>query len=207
MENIYKLSGKYAELSAQYEALQAELDELYEANGGEVTEVTEEMQSRIDATEALKKQVIDDILASPDDYAEIVLNEAAKQRVLEAELKAVKEEQKKITDHIQARINERARSAEWWKGNIDAALRIAKCDKVGGAKSGFRHCIYYQKSASVETNEDVLLAPYKAMVDALGNELPSWMKVNVTIDKAALKKEETLPEGATLNQKQTIIIR
>lgn len=207
MENIYKLSGKYAELSAQYDALQAELDELYEANGGEVTEVTEEMQSRIDATEALKKQVIDDILASPDDYAEIALNEAAKQRVLEAELKAVKEEQRKVTDRIQARINERARRVEWWKDNIDVALRLAKCDKVGGAKSGLRHCIYYQTSSSVELSEDTVLAPYQSLLDTLTGNLPSWMKVDVTIDKAALKKEETLPEGASLSYKKTIVIR
>ena len=207
MENIYNLTGRFAELSDYYESLQAILDDLYEENGGEITEETEEVQSLLNDIKSLQDEVINDILASPDDYAEIALNEAAKQRVLEAELKAVKEEQKKVTDRIQARINERARRAEWWKGNIDAALRIAKCDKVGGAKSGFRHCIYYQKSTSVETNEDVLLAPYQAMIDNLNAELPSWMKVSVSIDKTTLKKEETLPQGATLNQKQTIVIR
>lgn len=207
MENIYKLSGKYAELSDRYEALQSSLDELYEANGGEMTEVTEEMQGCIDDLEALKKQVMDDILASPDDYAEIALNEAAKQRVLEAEMKAIKDEQRKVIDRVQARINERSRNVEWWKSNIDAALRIAGRDKIGGAKSGYRHSIYYQKSSSVELNEEVVLAPYQPLLDALAGNLPTWMKVNVTIDKVALKKAETLPEGASLNYKQTIIIR
>lgn len=207
MENIYNLTGRFAELSDYYESLQAILDDLYEENGGEITEETEEVQSLLNDIKSLQDEVINDILANSDAYADIALNKAAQRKVVEAELKAVKEEQKKVIDRYQARINRIQRSEDWWKDNFDKALRVASMDKIGGAKSGLRHSIYYQKSTSVETNEDVLLAPYQAMIDNLNAELPSWMKVSVSIDKTTLKKEETLPQGATLNQKQTIVIR
>ena len=207
MENIYNLTGRFAELSDYYESQQAILDDLYEENGGEITEETEEMQACLDHIKSLQDEVMNDIIANSDAYADIALNKAAQRKVVEAELKAVKEEQKKVIDHYQARINRIQRSEDWWKDNFDKALRVASMDKIGGAKSGLRHSIYYQKSTSVETNEDVLLAPYQAMIDNLNAELPSWMKVSVSIDKTTLKNEETLPQGATLNQKQTIVIR
>ena len=207
MENIYNLTGRFAELSDYYESLQAILDDLYEENGGEITEETEEAQSLLNDIKSLQDEVVNDIIANSDAYADIALNKAAQRKVVEAELKAVKEEQKKVIDRYQARINRIQRSEDWWKDNFDKALRVASMDKIGGAKSGLRHSIYYQKSTSVETNEDVLLAPYQAMIDNLNAELPSWMKVSVSIDKTTLKNEETLPQGATLNQKQTIVIR
>ncbi len=207
MENIYNLTGRFAELSDYYESQQALLEDLYEANGGEVTEETEEVQVILDNIKTLQDEVMGDIIANSDAYAEIALNKAAQRKVVEAELKATKEEQKKVNDRIQAKINRLQRSEEFWKDNFDKALRIASMDKIGGAKTGLRHSIYYQKSASVETNEDVLFAPYKAMIDSINAELPSWMKVSISVDKTALKKEETLPAGAAINQKQTIVIR
>ncbi len=207
MENIYNLTGRFAELSDYYESQQALLEDLYEANGGEVTEETEEAQVILDNIKTLQDEVMGDIIANSDAYAEIALNKAAQRKVVEAELKATKEEQKKVNDRIQAKINRLQRSEEFWKDNFDKALRIASMDKIGGAKTGLRHSIYYQKSASVETNEDVLFAPYKAMIDSINAELPSWMKVSISVDKTALKKEETLPAGAAINQKQTIVIR
>lgn len=207
MENIYNLTGRFAELSDYYESQQALLEDLYEANGGEVTEETEEVQAILENIKTLQDEVIGDIIANSDAYAEIALNKAAQRKVVEAELKATKEEQKKVNDRIQAKINRLQRSEEFWKDNFDKALRIASMDKIGGAKTGLRHSIYYQKSASVETNEDVLFAPYKAMIDSINAELPSWMKVSISVDKTALKKEETLPAGAAINQKQTIVIR
>ena len=207
MENVYKLTGRFEEANAEYERLSAELDEMYEDNGGEVTEVTEEMQQRIDALDALKKSIIDDIVANADDYAEIALNKAAQQKILEAELKALKEEQKKVVDRCQSRINKYARSVDFWKDNFDQAMQIAQLTKIGGAKTDHRHSIYYMTSNSVDVDEERVLVPYQAAINALKAQLPAWCSLNISINKTELKKAETLPDGAAIVQKKSLLIK
>lgn len=207
MENIYALSGKYAEINDRYEALSAELDAMYEDNGGEETAETEQMQELLQEQEALKAEVLREIVEHADDYAEIALNKASQQKILEAELKAVKEEQAKVVAKYQARINRIARSVEFWKENFQEAMKLEQITKIGGPKTGHKFTVWVKETQSVDVDEETVLAPYRDTIDELLERLPAWVTVKTGISKTELKKEETLPEGATLVTSETIQIR
>lgn len=207
MENIYALSGKYAEINDRYEALSAELDAMYEDNGGEETAETEQMQELLQEQEALKAEVLREIVEHADDYAEIALNKASQQKILEAELKAVKEEQAKVVAKYQARINRIARSVEFWKENFQEAMKVEQLTKIGGPKTGHKFTIWVKETESIDVDEAVALAPFEDKIAELVEQLPAWVKIATGVNKTALKKEETLPEGASRVVSQSIQIR
>ena len=207
MENIYALSGKYAEINDRYEALSAELDAMYEDNGGEETAETEQMQELLQEQEALKAEVLREIVEHADDYAEIALNKASQQKILEAELKAVKEEQAKVVAKYQARINRIARSVEFWKENFQEAMKVEQLTKIGGPKTGHKFTIWVKESESIDVDEAVALAPFEEKIAELVEQLPAWVKIATGVNKTVLKKEETLPEGASRVVSQSIQIR
>ena len=171
MENIYALSGKYAEINDRYEALSAELDAMYEDNGGEETAETEQMQELLQEQEALKAEVLREIVEHADDYAEIALNKASQQKILEAELKAVKEEQAKVVAKYQARINRIARSVEFWKENFQEAMKVEQLTKIGGPKTGHKFTIWVKETESIDVDEAVALAPFEDKIAELGIEI------------------------------------
>ena len=74
MENIYTLSGRYAEMNERYEALSAELSDMYEENGGEETGDTIKQEALLDELAELKDAVLRDIVEHADDYAAIAMN-------------------------------------------------------------------------------------------------------------------------------------
>ena len=207
MENIYALSGKYAEINDRYEALSAELDAMYEDNGGEETAETEQMQELLQEQEALKAEVLREIVEHADDYAEIALNKASQQKILEAELKAVKEEQAKVVAKYQARINRIARSVEFWKENFQEAMKVEQLTKIGGPKTGHKFTIWVKETESIDVDEAVALAPFEDKIAELVEQLPAWVKIATGVNKTLLKKEETLPEGASRVVSQSIQIR
>lgn len=207
METIYKLEEKFAAISEAYDQLEAQLVETYEENGGEVTEETESMQSQLDGLNALKKQVTDDIIAAPDDYASIVKNAEAQQKILEAELKALKEEQSKAVARLQAKINRKASKADFFKDAIAEALRASGIEKIGGAKTDNRFSIYFQSSNSVEVDAEKVLAPYQPRIDAFIHSLPSWITVKTDVSKSELKKADELPDGASIVSSKSLRIR
>ena len=207
MENIYTLGERFNALSEAYDEAKAKLEEEYEANGGEMTETTEAMQAELDELERVRQEVVNDVLSAPDEYAAIVKNAEAQKNVLEAELKAVKEEQAKYLARIEAKIKRKQEKIDWFKGNIAEALRLAQIEKLGGAKTENKFCIYFSKSTSVEADTERLLAPYKDEIDSLVASLPSWVTVKTDVNKTALKKEKTLPDGASLNTKKTLQIK
>lgn len=207
MENIYTLTGRYAEMNDRYEALRAELEAQYEENGGEETAETEEAQAVLAEIEELKQQVLRDIVANADEYAAIALNKASQQKVLEAELKALKEEQAKVQAKYQARINALARSVEFWKDNFREAMRLEEVTKIGGPKTGHKFTVWVKETESVDVDEPVVLAPYQDVIDELVERLPAWVTVKTGVSKTELKKEETLPEGAARVVNQSIQIR
>lgn len=207
MENVYTLSGRYAEMDERLEALRAELEERYEENGGEETEETEAVQETLREIEAMKQEVLRDIVEHADDYAAIAMNKAAQRKVLEAELKAVKAEQAKVVAKYQARINYLARGEEFWKENFKEAMNIEKLTKIGGPKTGHKFTVWVSTSNSLEVDEQTVLAPWQEAIDELAAQLPAWATVKASVNKTELKKEETLPEGAALVQNQSIQIR
>lgn len=207
METIYNLEQKFAAISESYDNLEAALVEKYEENGGEVTDETEGMQAELDALAQLKKQITDDIIAAPDEYAAIIKNAEAQKKMLEAELKALKEEQLKAVARLQAKINRKDSKIDFFKDSIAEAMRAAGIEKIGGAKTDNRFSIYFSKSTAVDVDTEKALAPYQPRIAAFIQSLPSWITVKTDVNKTELKKADELPEGASLVTNKSLQIR
>ena len=206
MENFYTLSDKFASISETYDKLSAELDEIYSENGGEVTEDTTERERLLEEMNELKEQCVREIVDNSDAYAEIALNKRAQQEVAEAEMKAVKEQQRKVLDTLQARVNKYERAYKFWLENFDAAMRVAECSKIGGAKTDKKHSVWYQTATSVEVADDIL-ERYNEVISELAAKLPEWVTIQVSVNKTKLKALEVLPEGVTKVENKTVRIK
>ena len=206
MENFYTLSDKFASISETYDKLSAELDEIYSENGGEVTADTTEREKLLEEMNELKEQCVREIVDNSDAYAEIALNKRAQQEVAEAEMKAVKEQQRKVLDTLQARVNKYERAYKFWLENFDAAMRVAECSKIGGAKTDKKHSVWYQTTTSVEVADDIL-ERYDAVIGELEAKLPEWVTIHVSVNKTKLKALEVLPEGAVKVENKTVRIK
>lgn len=206
MENFYTLSDKFASISKTYDKLSAELDEIYSENGGEVTEDTTERERLLEEMNELKEQCVREIVDNSDAYAEIALNKRAQQEVAEAEMKAVKEQQRKVLDTLQARVNKYERAYKFWLENFDAAMRVAECSKIGGAKTDKKHSVWYQTTTSVEVADDIL-ERYNEVISELAAKLPEWVTIQVSVNKTKLKALEVLPEGVTKVENKTVRIK
>lgn len=206
MENFYTLSDKFASISETYDKLSAELDEIYSENGGEVTEDTTERERLLEEMNELKEQCVREIVDNSDAYAEIALNKRAQQEVAEAEMKAVKEQQRKVLDTLQARVNKYERAYKFWLENFDAAMRVAECSKIGGAKTDKKHSVWYQTTTSVEVADDIL-ERYDEVISELAAKLPEWVTIQVSVNKTKLKAQEVLPEGAVKVENKTVRIK
>lgn len=206
MENFYTLSDKFASINETYDKLSAELDEIYSENGGEVTEDTTERERLLKEMNELKEQCVREIVDNSDAYAEIALNKRAQQEVAEAEMKAVKEQQRKVLDTLQARVNKYERAYKFWLENFDAAMRVAECSKIGGAKTDKKHSVWYQTTTSVEVADNIL-ERYDDVISELAAKLPEWVTVQVSVNKTKLKALEVLPEGVTKVENKTVRIK
>ena len=206
MENFYTLSEKFASISETYDKLSAELDEIYSENGGEVTEDTTERERLLEEMNELKEQCVREIVDNSDAYAEIALNKRAQQEVAEAEMKAVKEQQRKVLDTLQARVNKYERAYKFWLENFDAAMRVAECSKIGGAKTDKKHSVWYQTTTSVEVADNIL-ERYDEVISELAAKLPEWVTIQVSVNKTKLKALEVLPEGVTKVENKTVRIK
>ena len=206
MENFYTLSDKFASISETYDKLSAELDEIYSENGGEVTEDTTERERLLEEMNELKEQCVREIVDNSDAYAEIALNKRAQQEVAEAEMKAVKEQQRKVLDTLQARVNKYERAYKFWLENFDAAMRVAECSKIGGVKTDKKHSVWYQTTTSVEVADNIL-ERYDEVISELAAKLPEWVTIQVSVNKTKLKALEVLPEGVTKVENKTVRIK
>ena len=206
MENFYTLSDKFASINETYDKLSAELDEIYSENGGEVTEDTTERERLLEEMNELKEQCVREIVDNSDAYAEIALNKRAQQEVAEAEMKAVKEQQRKVLDTLQARVNKYERAYKFWLENFDAAMRVAECSKIGGAKTDKKHSVWYQTTTSVEVADNIL-EMYDEVISELAAKLPEWVTIQVSVNKTKLKALEVLPEGVTKVENKTVRIK
>lgn len=206
MVNFYTLSDKFASISETYDKLSAELDEIYSENGGEVTEDTTERERLLEEMNELKEQCVREIVDNSDAYAEIALNKRALQEVAEAEVKAVKEQQRKVIDTLQARVNKYERAYRFWLENFDAAMRVAECSKIGGAKTDKKHSVWYQTTTSVEVADNILES-YDEVISELAAKLPEWVTIQVSVNKTKLKAQEVLPEGVVRVENKTVRIK
>ena len=206
MENFYTLSDKFASINETYDKLSAELDEIYSENGGEVTEDTTERERLLEEMNELKEQCVREIMDNSDAYAEIALNKRAQQEVAEAEMKAGKEQQRKVLDTLQARVNKYERAYKFWLENFDATMRVAECSKIGGAKTDKKHSVWYQTTTSVEVADNIL-ERYDDVISELASKLPEWVTIQVSVNKTKLKAQEVLPEGAVKVENKTVRIK
>ena len=207
MENFYTLSDKFASINETYDKLSAELDEIYSENGGEVTEDTTERERLLEEMNELKEQCVREIVDNSDAYAEIALNKRAQQEVAEAEMKAVKEQQRKVLDTLQARVNKYERAYKFWLENFDAAMRVAECSKIGGAKTDKKHSVWYQTTTSIEVPDDFISESYGDIISELAAKLPEWVTIQVSVNKTKMKALEVLPEGVTKVENKTVRIK
>lgn len=207
MENIYKLEGRMAEIECQYNELSDQLEEMYIANEGEVTEQTEAIEAKMAELEALRDQVVKDIIDNSDAYAECALNAIGKQKVAEAELKAWQDQTKNAEAVYKSRITHYQKKAEWWKENLQRALNNAEVKKLGGAKTGLKHTIWLQETKGVEVDEAVIMEPWQQKIDELRRELPEWMSIDVCINKTALGNMAALPDGAARTVSESLRLR
>lgn len=209
MENIYQLSGKFQELNARQEELQEYLDALYEQQDGEVTEETEEIEQAKAALDTLKDEVIAEIVANSDDYAEIALNKAAQRKAAEAQLKEIKEACKARIAKAEAYAAKFARSEAFWKDNFIAAMNLAGTTKIGGAKTDKKYSMSIRETPSIEADDTALKAPYEEEIAELENALPNYLDVEVKVRKSAFGKiaDGDLPEGATRVYTKSVTIR
>lgn len=212
MENIYKIGERYIQIAADYEAAKAELEAAYEENGGEITDETEYLEKEAQALKDLKEEVAKDVLSAPDEYAAIVKNTEAQKKILEAELKALKEEQAKACAKIEARIKQKASKIEWFKSSIADAMKFAEIQKIGGAKTNNKFTIWFAETTSVDVDSETALKPYEAKMKEFIDSLPKWVSVKTDINKSALKanlldEKAEHPDGAFLNTNKTLQIR
>lgn len=207
METIYKLQGHIADIEARYNEISAELDEIYTENGGEVTEETEKAEALLAELETMAQEVVKEIIDNSDAYAEITLNKEAQRKVLEAELKAVKEEQKKAIARYEAKINYIKRGEDFWKENFLRAMDYADVTKIGGAKSKLLHSISIRNTQAVEVDEAILTEKYSGLLREFQLALPSYITAELKVSKTELKKEPEMPEGAVLVLNKSVTIR
>ena len=212
MENIYTLGEKYSRINEAYEVTKANLEALYEENGGEVTEETEAMEKEAEELARLREEIVADVLSAPDEYAAIVKNTEAQKKMVEAELKALKEEQAKACAKYESRIKRLASKIEWFKGNIADAMKVAEIQKLGGPKTPNKFTIWIAESQAVEADGAVILAPYEEKIKKFIDSLPAWITVKTDINKSALKANLTderaeHPDGACLTVNKSLQIR
>ena len=212
MENIYKIGEKYSRINGAYEAIENNLYSLYEENGGEITEETEALEQQREELGKLREEIQQDVLNAPDEYAAIVKNAEANKKIIEAELKALKEEQAKVCQKYEAKIKRLAGKIEWFKTNIADAMKLAEIEKIGGAKTSNKFSIYFTNSVSVEADSETILKPYEIKMKEFIDSLPNWITIKTDINKTALKanlqdEKAEHPMGAILNTTKTLNIR
>ena len=212
MENIYTIGERYMRISGEYEAVKANLDSLYEENGGEITDETERLEREAAELGRIREEIMQDVLSAPDEYAAIVKNAEAQRKILEAELKALKEEQAKACAKIEAKIKQKTSKIEWFKANIADAMKLAKIQKIGGSRTDKKFTIWFSKTTNVQVDSTVLMKPYAERVQELIDTLTGWVKVTTDFNKSALKDillDETKehPVGAFLVENESLQIR
>ena len=169
------------ELTAEQAALEQELIE----NGGELTPETEA---------AMKDNALA-IATKVDGYHAVLRKFSMAETALDDEIKRLTA-LKKTAQNAQKTI----------KAHLAYGMQTAGLDKLEGTLCK----VSFRKSKAVELDEDAVLYPYKAEIDALVAELPTYItpefKVSKTGVKAAMEAGEAVM-GAAIVENQTIAIR
>lgn len=196
MESIYKLNGRAAEAAARYDEIRFKFECLMEENGGELNEESQELIDELEELEAIKRQIDEDILEFPDEYAAWYKNVEARKKVHEAERAAFIEMQKQALAKYDAKVKKDERDLKWIQENIAGAMDRAKVtsfDKKSRPNALFS--LWFQESKSIEVDEELALKDYKKEIDAFNAKYPEWLSIEPKIVKKALTKTDVLPTG------------
>lgn len=169
--------------------LSAEMAEIENAlidNGGELTP---ELEKALTFTqEALTRKA--------DDYGAVLQKFTALSEACKAEIDRINAI-KKTADNSVKNIKERL---AWTMDNF----QMAKLE-------GSLHKFSLVKTTSTETDDDLLLAPYRELIAALQERLPAYITVKASISKAELKDtykdKDVRPEGVTFVENKSIRIK
>ena len=207
MDNFYKLSERLDDVSRRFELAQNALDEAMENSGGEITDETSQLLAEVDELESIKRQLDEDFLNFPDEYAAWFKNEEAKRNMLLAERKAYEDEMKKVLAKYDARIKNRESRMEWIKQNIAASMKRHEVEKLDKKRPNAMFSIYFKKSQSIEVNEDLALDAYRDVERKANENCPEWLEFVPKIKKGALSKVDDLPFGFERKIGETLLIQ
>ena len=207
MDNFYKLSERLDDVSRRFELAQNALDEAMENSGGEITDETSQLLAEVDELESIKRQLDEDFLNVPDEYAAWFKNEEAKRNMLLAERKAYEDEMKKVLAKYDARIKNRESRMEWIKQNIAASMKRHEVEKLDKKRPNAMFSIYFKKSQSIEVNEDLALDAYRDVERKANENCPEWLEFVPKIKKGALSKVDDLPFGFERKIGETLLIQ
>lgn len=195
MENIYKLSERMDEIAMRYAIAQDALDAAMEESGGEITEETGALLSELDELKAIKKQIQEDFLRFPDEYAAWYKNEEAQRNIILAERKAYEDEMKKVLAKFDSRIKMKESRMEWIKDNISTAMKLNKVKVLDKKRPNAQFSIFFKQSSSIEVNEELALDAYREVERKANENCPEWLEFVPKIKKGTLSKVESLPFG------------
>ena len=173
MGTLYELTGQMAEI-----------ENLLEENGGEMTPELEEEWTETSESLTRKVDNYNTLITKLSDYSENVAKEIKR---LQAIKKTYDNSVRRLKDHI----------ADVMKANGIAKLEGNFCK------------MSLSSSTSTEVDEVTMLAPYYAKVGLL--ELKPWifceLKVNKNILKETFKDKEVMPEGVKFVENKTLRIK
>lgn len=177
-----ELSTTLFQLSSDMKAIE---DALWESGG----ELTPELESAIaENAESMVKKV--------DAYNAVIRSFAYKEDVLASEIKRLTA-LKKVAENAQKRI----------KKHILDTMTSFGIEKLEGS-----YCrIGTRSSTSTEVEEEVLLSPYRKMVEELNAQLPPYVSVTLKVSKDDLKKycqsSGVKPNGVEFVVNQSLTIK
>ena len=124
-------------------------------------------------------------------------------RKLAATAAAAKAEIDRLTKIKRAAENGQKRLKE----NILYCMNVFEYDKLEGELCKMIRC----KSSSLKVDEELMLRPYRDMIDRLNGQLPVWITVKADISKQVIKDEfkgtDMLPAGCEMVENESLQIR
>lgn len=170
----------------QLSAEMAEIEAVLEANGGELTPELEKAMA-LNAADLSKKV---------DGYGTLIRKFAATSDICKAEIariQAIKQtcdkSGKRLKDHIAETMA--AFGIKSLEGDLTKVTLIT--------------------SKATEVEDDKVLAPYAAAIEALQQRLPDYIKLEAKVSKTALKEKfsgsDVAPEGVTFTETKSLRIR
>lgn len=208
MESFYKLSEHMDDIAMRYKAAQDALDAAMEESGGEITEENKQLVAEVEELAAIKAQIQEQFLEMPDEYGAWYKNVEAQKKMIEAEKKAYEEQMKIVLAKFDARIKAKERRMDFIRDNIDAALKKAKVEGLNKKnRPDAMFSFFYNKSSSIEVNEELALDAYKEALREANDKCPEWLEIVPKIKKGVLSKVDNLPFGFERVRSQTLQIK